>query len=88
MAKYHWDKYAIRAEVHRRGSTLTKIAMTAGLEASACRVALVRRNYAGEKALATFLAIHPSRLWPDRYSPDTEFSGTPKACHCQIQTAA
>lgn len=62
-----WDKHAIRAEVARRGGTLTGIALGAGLEQSACRTALLRRNLAGEKALADFLGIRPEKLWPDRY---------------------
>lgn len=89
MARYRrWDKHAIRAEVHRKGTTLTRIALDAGLEASACRTALIRRHYAGERALASYLEINPSILWPNRYSPDPELNGASEACHCQIQKAA
>ncbi|MFZ5739604.1 MAG: helix-turn-helix domain-containing protein [Pseudomonadota bacterium] len=38
-----------------------------GLEESACKVALRRRNRRGEVAIAEALGIHPSTLWPDRY---------------------
>lgn len=63
-----WDRHAIKAEVHRRGSTLTAIALAAGLDASACRSALVRRHIAGEQVLATFLGVRPERIWPERYA--------------------
>lgn len=63
-----WDRHAIKAEVHRRGTTLTAIALAADLDPSACRSALVRRHIAGEKALATFLGYAPEKIWPERYA--------------------
>ncbi|MFG1409475.1 helix-turn-helix domain-containing protein [Xanthobacter sp. VTT E-85241] len=62
-----WDRHAIKAEVHRRGTTLTAIAVNAGIEESACRSALLRRSHAGEKALADFLGVQPQIIWPERY---------------------
>ncbi|WP_026363025.1 helix-turn-helix domain-containing protein [Methylopila sp. M107] len=62
-----WDRHAIRAAVHRAGSTLSAVAREAGLEGSACRVALNRRHPAGEAALAQFLNVSPQILWPGRY---------------------
>lgn len=67
MARKRWDRFAIKAEVHRRGTTLTQIATDAGLDPSACSAALIRRHFAGEKALADFLRLDPADLWPDRY---------------------
>lgn len=66
-APVRWDRHSIKAEVHRRETTLTAIAVAAGLDASACRSALVRRHIAGEQALATFLGVAPEVLWPERY---------------------
>ncbi|MBK5962160.1 hypothetical protein CCR97_28800 [Rhodoplanes elegans] len=63
-----WDRHAIKAELHRRGLTLVGIARAAGLEPSATRVALRRRNTNGEQAIATALGVEPSVLWPERYS--------------------
>ena len=63
-----WDKHAIRAEVTRRGGTLTGIALAFGLNEGACRQALTRRHLAGEKAIAQFLSVKPETLWPERYS--------------------
>ncbi|WP_024278030.1 helix-turn-helix domain-containing protein [Xanthobacter sp. 126] len=71
MRRRQWDKHEIKAEVARRGSTLTGIAMVAGLEPSACRVALCRRNIQGEQALADFLGVDLAVLWPQRYPVTT-----------------
>ncbi|HEY0328813.1 Ner family transcriptional regulator [Rhodopseudomonas rhenobacensis] len=62
-----WDRFSIKAEVQRRGETLTGLAIDAGLEESACRVALVRRNTRGEQAIAAYLGIPVEDLWPDRH---------------------
>ncbi len=63
-----WDRHSIRAEVHRRETTLTAVAVAAGLDPSACRSALVRRHLAGEKVLADFLGVKPEKIWPERYA--------------------
>lgn len=63
-----WDRHAIRAEVHRSGTTLRAIALAAGLHYTACSSALIRRHLAGEKALADFLGVAPAVIWPERYA--------------------
>lgn len=70
-----WDRHAIRAAIHRAGSTLTAVAKDAGLEETACRVALIRPHAAGEAAIAQFLNVELSVLWPSRY-PSTPVSAT------------
>lgn len=67
MRRHTWDRYAIRAELNRRGYTLIGLAQAAGLEPSACRVALLRPNTAGERVIAQALQVNPEVLWPDRY---------------------
>ena len=62
-----WDRYAIRAALHRQGLTLTGLANRAGIEPSACRTALCRPNSDGETAIAKALGRPPETLWPDRY---------------------
>lgn len=62
-----WDRHAIKAEVHRRGSTLVDIARRSGIEPSSTKVALRRTNRAGERAIAAFLGVEPAELWPERY---------------------
>lgn len=66
-ARGQWDAHAIKAEIHRRGKTLTALAEEAGLEASAVRVALCRRHTQGEAAIAEFIGEPLTTLWPDRY---------------------
>ena len=71
------DRHAIIAEIHRSGSSLRKLALAAGLEPSACRVALHRRHRAGEQAIAEFLGLSPATLWPDRYPSLSQGEPTP-----------
>ena len=42
-----WDRHTILAEIRRRGMTLSGIAEDAGLEGSACRHGIARRNRNG-----------------------------------------
>lgn len=65
--KKNWDRHEIRAEIHRRGSSLTALAIAEGLTPSACRVALCRPLPSGEKAISDFLGVPVFVLWPDRY---------------------
>lgn len=62
-----WDRFAIRAEIHRRGGTLTKIAKANKLSDATCRMALLKSCPAGERAIAKFLKLPAHALWPDRY---------------------
>lgn len=60
-----WDRHTILAEVRRRGMTLSGIAEDAGLEGSACRHGIARRNRNGAKAIAAALGISFDTLFPD-----------------------
>lgn len=73
-----WDRHAIKAAVHRKGLTLVGIARARGLEPSACKVALRRRNFAGERAIAEALGLEASDLWPDRYTGTSRGEATRK----------
>lgn len=59
-----WDRHSIKAEVHRRGLTLTGIARDAGLHDSACRKALFGLDRKGADAIATALSIPFDTLFP------------------------
>lgn len=77
-----WDRHSIRAELNRRGYTLTKLALDNGLYESACRQALDGRCYAGAKVIAKALGRTVRELWPDRYlnrRHDTATTTYPKA---------
>lgn len=63
-----WDRHAIKAAVHRRGMTLTGIAIDAGLEKSACRHGLLGTHRKGAQAIADALGIPFRTLFPDSYT--------------------
>lgn len=59
-----WDRHTILAEIRRRGMTLSGIAEDAGLEGSACRHGIARRNRNGALAIAAALGIPFDTLFP------------------------
>lgn len=61
------DWEAIKAEVHRRGMTLTELAGRSGFHPSILRKVKTMTHYAGQDALAAFIGQKPEDLWPDRY---------------------
>lgn len=63
-----WDRHAIKAEVHRRGMTLTGIAVDAGLHPSTCRQGLLGCNRRGAIAIADALGIPFEELFPTSYT--------------------
>ncbi len=69
--KREWDWHSIKAELHRRGMTLTRLATLNGLDPSACRVVASRTHRKAEAVIATFLGVEPAALWPDRYPART-----------------
>lgn len=75
-----WNRHRIYAAVRERGSNLTQLAREAGLEPSACRVAVCRPNTKGEEAIAAFLNLSKSDLWPDRYPPKKVAIETSTSC--------
>lgn len=62
-----WDRHSIRAEVHRRGLTVTGIALDAGLYKTACSQALRGGSYPGALAISRALDIPVEELFPDFY---------------------
>lgn len=65
--KPKWDRHSILAELKRRGTNLTRLALDAGLYESACRQALDGRSLAGAQVIAKTLGVTVEELWPDRY---------------------
>ena len=62
-----WDNPAIKAELERRGYTLTGLALSRGLHESACRRALHSSCLPGAIAIAEALGVTVQELWPGRY---------------------
>lgn len=69
MVRKVWDRHEIKAEIHRRGASLSGIELEYGLKPGACRTAMTRRSRAGEAAIADFLGVAAEELWPERYAP-------------------
>lgn len=74
-----WDRFAIIAEVHRRGSTLVDLALENSLSESACRVALDRPVPSANRAIAEFLGVPLHELWPAWF--DAEGNRRPGSGH-------
>ncbi|MDP1629909.1 MAG: helix-turn-helix domain-containing protein [Caulobacter sp.] len=62
-----WHAELIKAAIRMRGTTLTKLALDSGLDESAVRAALVRRQPEADKVISKFLGVPLHQLWPDRY---------------------
>ncbi|TCT39594.1 helix-turn-helix domain-containing protein [Martelella mediterranea] len=62
-----WDQFEIKAELHRRGMTLTKLAEINKLNPGTFRAVWKRPNQKVERALSAFLKVPVERLFPDRY---------------------
>lgn len=73
MPKRNWDKFAIKAELHRQGWTFTALAAKVGCTRTNISVALDRTNSTGEKAISEAIGVPAEELWPDRY-PKSETS--------------
>ena len=62
-----WDRHSIKAEIERRGATLTGLSRKAGLYDAACRQALGGGSYAGAQAISAFLGVPMKTLFPGFY---------------------
>ena len=64
-----WDKHEIKAEIGRRGQTLTGVSEMYGLSGSAVRMTLQRKRplTSADQAISDFLGVPLHVLWPDRY---------------------
>lgn len=67
MAKHAWDSHSIKAEMHRRGMTLTRLAELNDINPSIFRHVWKRTHRKAEAAIAAFLNVPVEQLFPDRY---------------------
>lgn len=67
MAKNCWDQHGIKAELHRRGMTLTRLAEINGLNPKTFRSVWARTHRKAEAAIAAFLEEPVEELFPERY---------------------
>lgn len=62
-----WDAHAIKAELHRQGMTLTKLAEWAGITLASFSHVWKRPVTKAETAISEFLELPAKDLFPDRY---------------------
>lgn len=67
MAKPKWDSHSIKAELHRRGMTLMRLAELNEINPSVFRHVWKRTHRKAEAAIARFLDVPVEELFPDRY---------------------
>lgn len=70
-AKPLMDWEGIKAEVHRRKMTLTKLAELNGFHPTLIRKVKDTKLYEAQAVLADFIGQKPEDLWPDRYPKKT-----------------
>jgi Ner family transcriptional regulator len=65
--KPKWDQHSIKAELHRRGMTLSALAASIGMKPNNFAHVWKRTNRKAEAAIAEFLTVPVEELFPDRY---------------------
>lgn len=63
-----WDRYSIKAEIERRGKTLSQLARDYGLPDRTVRNALYNPSKSGEEVIANFLQVPLYELFPTRWT--------------------
>jgi Ner family transcriptional regulator len=66
------DLFDVKAEIGRRGGSLSAIAKAAKLDPSSCRCALRYPVPAANKAIADFLGLSVHDLWPEWFDEHGE----------------
>ncbi|HAV5431159.1 helix-turn-helix domain-containing protein [Acinetobacter baumannii] len=81
----HWDKHSIKAEIERRGKSLTQLAKDNNLPAQTVRNALCHPSKSGELVISQFLGKPLHVLFPERWTKDNKrlyprYSNSKKEC--------
>lgn len=64
-----WHPEDIKAAIRKRGTTLAKLAKTAGVSKQLVSTALERRaSEHVDDVIADFLGLKPHQIWPSRYN--------------------
>lgn len=67
-----WDKHEIKAEIARKGHTLTSLAASYDMPPQTVRNALIKPSKSGELIIAKFLEMPVHQLFPDRWTKDNK----------------
>lgn len=78
----------IKAAVRKTGTTLTALALQAGLPEHACRRALRQPYFMAERAIAEHLGLSPRQIWPQRYRADGTTKHPPRHRFAQSNAAS
>ncbi|QXB90647.1 helix-turn-helix domain-containing protein [Providencia rettgeri] len=65
--KQDWHSADIIAAIKKKGSSLSQISRSAGLNSSTLNNALSRRWPKGERIIAEFLGVPAEEIWSSRY---------------------
>jgi Ner family transcriptional regulator len=63
-----WHSIDIVAELHKRGTTMRKLSVGAGLKPDTLKNVLQRSYPKGERIIADALNVDPASIWPSRYN--------------------
>lgn len=69
-SRQDWHPADVVAALHKRGTTLRKIAEQHCVTPKAVIKALRERNLPSERRIAEAIGIPASDIWPSRYNPD------------------
>lgn len=69
-----WHPADIVAAVRKKGSTVRKLSIAAGMHPGSLRVALSEPRFKAQQRIADFIGVPPQAIWPSRYEAD----GSPK----------
>lgn len=72
MTEKDWHTADIIAALRKRGTNLAKVSREAGLASNTLTNALTRSWPRGEWLIAIAIGVHPSIIWPSRYSSKRE----------------
>ena len=64
----------IKAEIRKRGKSLTELSLDHGYAAAAVGLALKQRWPSVERIIAEFIGKQPHEIWPSRYDQKTKKS--------------
>jgi len=65
-----WHPADIVAALHKRGTTLRKLAERHNVSAPSMVRALRERSGQAERHIAAVIGVNPQVIWPSRYEPD------------------
>jgi Ner family transcriptional regulator len=82
MDNTNWDKHAIKAEIHRQGSSLSALARDHDYQPSTLRAALFKPHTQANRIIAEFIGVPMDALWPRWFDRDGKLISRSKRPEC------